>query len=62
MIRLQRWESGPYLGPVNTYVIDAPRTSSPGSRASNVADYSADEVNPPEGARSEDWIRSGFTR
>jgi len=28
----------------------------------NVVEYSADEVNPPEGARSEDWIRSGFTR
>ncbi len=27
----------------------------------NVTRYSADEVNPPEGVRSEDWIRSGFT-
>ncbi|HUU71292.1 MAG TPA: ABC transporter substrate-binding protein [Burkholderiales bacterium] len=28
----------------------------------NVTRYSADEVNPPEGVKSEDWIRSGFTR
>jgi len=27
-----------------------------------VIHYSADEVNPPEGVRSEDWIRSGFAR
>jgi len=27
----------------------------------NVTRYSADEVNPPEGVKSEDWIRSGFT-
>jgi len=26
----------------------------------NVVHYSADEVNPPEGVRSEDWIKSGF--
>jgi branched-chain amino acid transport system substrate-binding protein len=28
----------------------------------NVTRYSADEVNPPDGVRSEDWIRSGFAR
>lgn len=28
----------------------------------NVVHYSADEVNPPEGVRSEDWIRAGFAR
>ena len=28
----------------------------------NVIHYSAEEVNPPEGVRSEDWIRSGFQR
>ncbi len=28
----------------------------------NVTCYTAEEVNPPEGARSEDWIRSGFKR
>jgi branched-chain amino acid transport system substrate-binding protein len=28
----------------------------------NVTRYSAEEVNPPEGVRSEDWIRSGFAR
>ena len=27
-----------------------------------VIHYSAEEVNPPEGLRSEDWIRSGFKR
>jgi branched-chain amino acid transport system substrate-binding protein len=27
-----------------------------------VIHYSADEVNPPDGVRSEDWIRSGFAR
>jgi hypothetical protein len=24
--------------------------------------YPAEEVNPPEGVKSEDWIRSGFKR
>ena len=28
----------------------------------NVTRYSAEEVNPPEGVKSEDWIRSGFAR
>jgi branched-chain amino acid transport system substrate-binding protein len=28
----------------------------------NVRRYSAEEVNPPEGVKSEDWIRSGFKR
>ena len=28
----------------------------------DVIHYTADEVNPPEGVRSEDWIRSGFKR
>jgi branched-chain amino acid transport system substrate-binding protein len=28
----------------------------------NVKRYAAEEVNPPEGVRSEDWIRSGFKR
>ncbi len=28
----------------------------------NVRSYSAEEANPPEGMRSEDWIRSGFKR
>ncbi len=28
----------------------------------NVTHYTAEEVNPPEGVRSEDWIRSGFKR
>ena len=27
-----------------------------------VIHYSAEEVNPPDGVRSEDWIRSGFAR
>jgi hypothetical protein len=27
-----------------------------------VRSYPAEEVNPPEGVRSEDWIRSGFKR
>ena len=26
----------------------------------NVVHYSADQVNPPAGIKSEDWIRSGF--
>jgi branched-chain amino acid transport system substrate-binding protein len=28
----------------------------------NVTRYAAEEVNPPEGVKSEDWIRSGFAR
>ena len=28
----------------------------------NVRSYPAEEVNPPEGVKSEDWIRSGFKR
>ncbi len=28
----------------------------------NVTRYAAEEVNPPEGVESEDWIRSGFAR
>lgn len=28
----------------------------------DIVRYSAEEVNPPEGVRSEDWIRSGFKR
>jgi branched-chain amino acid transport system substrate-binding protein len=28
----------------------------------NVTRYPAEEVNPPEGVKSEDWIRSGFAR
>lgn len=28
----------------------------------NVTHYSAEEVNPPEGVKSEDWIRSGMKR
>jgi len=28
----------------------------------NVTHYAPEEVNPPEGVRSEDWIRSGFKR
>ena len=28
----------------------------------NATRYSADEVNPPEGVRSEEWIRSGLAR
>ena len=28
----------------------------------NVTRYAAEEVNPPEGVKSEDWIRSGFKR
>jgi branched-chain amino acid transport system substrate-binding protein len=28
----------------------------------NVTRYSAEQVNPPEGVRSEDWIKSGFAR
>ena len=28
----------------------------------NVKRYSAEQVNPPEGVKSEDWIKSGFTR
>jgi branched-chain amino acid transport system substrate-binding protein len=28
----------------------------------NVTRYAAEEVNPPDGVRSEDWIRSGFAR
>ena len=28
----------------------------------NVRHYSAEEVNPPEGVKSEDWIKSGFAR
>ena len=28
----------------------------------NVKRYGAEEVNPPEGVKSEDWIRSGFKR
>ncbi len=28
----------------------------------NVSRYPAEQVNPPEGVRSEDWIRSGFAR
>lgn len=28
----------------------------------NVTRYAAEEVNPPEGVKSEDWIRSGFLR
>jgi branched-chain amino acid transport system substrate-binding protein len=28
----------------------------------NVRRYSAEEVNPPEGVKSEEWIRSGFKR
>ena len=28
----------------------------------NVKRYAAEEVNPPEGVKSEDWIRSGFKR
>ena len=26
----------------------------------NVTRYSAEQVNPPEGVKSEDWIKSGF--
>lgn len=29
---------------------------------SNVTRYAAEQVNPPEGVKSEDWIRSGFQR
>ena len=28
----------------------------------NVTRYAADQVNPPEGVKSEDWIKSGFVR
>ena len=28
----------------------------------NVVYYPAEEVNPPEGVRSEDWINSGFAK
>jgi branched-chain amino acid transport system substrate-binding protein len=28
----------------------------------NVTRYTAEQVNPPEGVKSEDWIRSGFAR
>ena len=28
----------------------------------NVTRYAAEQVNPPEGVKSEDWIRSGFAR
>ncbi len=28
----------------------------------NIVHYPAEDVNPPEGVRSEDWIRSGFKR
>jgi branched-chain amino acid transport system substrate-binding protein len=28
----------------------------------NVTRYAAEEVNPPEGVKSEDWIKSGFAR
>jgi branched-chain amino acid transport system substrate-binding protein len=28
----------------------------------NVTRYSPELVNPPEGVKSEDWIRSGFAR
>ncbi len=28
----------------------------------DVVHFSAEEVNPPEGVKSEDWIRSGFKR
>ena len=28
----------------------------------NVTRYSAEQVNPPEGVKSEDWIKSGFAR
>jgi branched-chain amino acid transport system substrate-binding protein len=28
----------------------------------NVTRYSAEQVNPPENVKSEDWIKSGFAR
>ena len=28
----------------------------------NVTHYAAEQVNPPEGVKSDDWIKSGFTR
>ncbi len=28
----------------------------------DVVHFSAEEVYPPEGVKSEDWIRSGFAR